>query len=127
MDRCNDPPRAITSFFSNWKSQGVVCCTTYGQRRRPRAPTLNYRRKQKVLRCNNFVFLQLEIPGVFSLHHTPCPSTTSEVDPSLGMNPSGCVVQYTRGKNVQNAKSYQRCQHPWRGSTGVQYKSVGDQ
>eukprot|EP00976_Prorocentrum_cordatum_P004829 95047-Prorocentrum_minimum.AAC.2 len=55
-------------------------------------------------------FLQLEIPGVFSLH-TPCPSTTSKVDPSLETNPSRCVVQYLRGTHVQNA-SYQRCEHP---------------
>eukprot|EP00976_Prorocentrum_cordatum_P062337 1176686-Prorocentrum_minimum.AAC.2 len=33
-------------------------------------------------------FLHLEIPGVFFLH-TPCPSTSSEVDPSFGTNPSG--------------------------------------
>eukprot|EP00959_Pyramimonas_sp_CCMP1952_P332671 6966491-Pyramimonas_sp.AAC.1 len=52
--------------------------------RRPRAPTLNSKRKQRK------VFLR-----------TPCPSTTSEVEPSFGRVHQGldlrCTLQYRVG------------------------------
>eukprot|EP00959_Pyramimonas_sp_CCMP1952_P219586 4591284-Pyramimonas_sp.AAC.1 len=38
-------------------------------------------------------------------------TAASEAAPSFGWNPSWCVVQYTRGTNVKNAR-YQRCEHP---------------
>eukprot|EP00976_Prorocentrum_cordatum_P024241 493798-Prorocentrum_minimum.AAC.1 len=42
------------------------------------------------------------------------------------MRPPGCVVQYTRGTNVQNA-SYQCCEHPGFPGARVRRGSGGGQ
>eukprot|EP00976_Prorocentrum_cordatum_P084489 1185671-Prorocentrum_minimum.AAC.2 len=49
--------------------------------------------------------------------HTPCPSTTSDVDPSFGTKPSGLrpacgVLHSTRGAQTSKTRCYQRCEHP---------------